>query len=167
MSETHWKQNFNYRYTGAYELKPGETKTVTINRTCTEEVMNTNGKKELCFVAYFTGNEKPMVLNKTNCKTIEKMYGPFVEKWIGRSIILESKKVKAFGETVDALRVKHSVPKQTGADYSADEQRLNGCRTIEELASVYISLSRDAKAALLLVKDRMKGELEGGGNEPV
>src|SRR4030042_5116060 len=111
MSETHWKQNFNYKYTGAYELAQGETRTVTIKKTCTEEVASTNGDKQMCFVAYFEENNKPMVLNKTNCKTIEKLYGPIIEKWIGKKVIIEAKKVKAFGDMVDALRIKHSLPK--------------------------------------------------------
>lgn len=164
MSQTHWKQNFNYKYTGAYELKPGETKTVTINRTCTEEVMSTTGKKEQCFVAYFKNEPKPMILNKTNCKTIEKLYGPIIESWIGKSIIIESKKVKAFGEVVDALRVKHAEPKTEPVDLAGPIERLNGCKTIDELRSVFLSYPPKMQALLTETKDKKKNELEGSEN---
>ena len=111
----HWKQNFDYKYTGAYELQPGEEKVVTIKKTCKEEVNSTDGKKSLCLVAYFEESSKPMVLNKTNCKTIEKLYSPFIEKWVGKQITVFAAKVKAFGDTVDALRIRPTVPvkKQT------------------------------------------------------
>ena len=103
---THWKQNFDYKFTGAYELQPGEMKTLTIKNTGHAEVMNQQGKKETCFVAYFEGNnQKPMVLNKTNCKTIGKLYGDMIEDWTGKQITIKSEKVKAFGELVDALRI--------------------------------------------------------------
>ena len=48
---THWKQNFNYKYTGAYEIAPGEEKRLVIDRLTREEVASVQGKKEMCFVA--------------------------------------------------------------------------------------------------------------------
>jgi hypothetical protein len=32
---------------------------------------------------------------------------PYIEDWIGKNIVIYSAKVKAFGEVVDALRVKN------------------------------------------------------------
>lgn len=164
MSGTHWKQNFNYKYTGAYELPEGQTRTLRIQRLCNEDVCDTSGKKQLCFVAYFDGQSKPMVLNKTNCKTIEKLYGPIIEQWIGKQITIESKKVKAFGEMVDALRVKHSVPKPSNTDNSKYEQQLSNCKNLGELKSVYTGLPPEVKFALSCLKDSIKSKLEGGQN---
>ena len=164
MAETHWKQNFNYKYTGAYELKQGEERTVTINRTCNEEVMNTNGKKELCFVAYFKDHPKPMVMNKTNCKTIEKMYGPIIEQWPGKRITIVSKKVKAFGEMVDALRVKHQIPKNETANFDKYFDQISSCKTLEQLKTVYMAFPSEIKAITLAEKDKKKLELSGGKN---
>jgi len=48
-----------------------------------------------------------MILNKTNMKIITKtLETPYIEHWIGRSVVIYSAKVRAFGETLDALRVK-------------------------------------------------------------
>ena len=52
-----------------------------------------------------------MILNVTNCKTIAKIYdSPYIEDWIGKYITVYSAKVKAFGETVEALRIRPKVP---------------------------------------------------------
>lgn len=108
---THWKKEFNYDYLGSYSLLPGEEKTLTIKETKKQEVKGADGKKQDCFVAYFVENEKPMILNKTNCKTITKLYNtPYIENWKGIRIIVESATVKAFGDVVDALRVKNINP---------------------------------------------------------
>jgi hypothetical protein len=160
VSETHWKQNFDYKYTGTYELKQGETKTLVISRTATEEVMSTTGQKQLCFVAYFSRQEKPMILNKTNCKTITKMYGAYVENWIGKAIIIESKLVKSFGEMVDALRVKNSIPVTSKpADFEPAKKKLLACIGLDQLKAVYLSLSKEEQAATVTTKEEMKEKL--------
>lgn len=160
MTQTHWKQNFDYRFTGAYELSPGEEKTLTIKSVGKEEVKDESGRGQLCMVAYFVEASKPMILNKTNCKTIEKLYGPFIEEWVGKRIIIAASKVKAFGETVDALRVKKAVPQSMSkSDYSKALQLLNECKSLEELKNVYSQLTAEEKAATIKAKDELKEKL--------
>jgi hypothetical protein len=49
-----------------------------------------------------------MIINKTNAKIITKILDtPFIEHWVGKSIIIYAAKVRAFGEMVEALRVKN------------------------------------------------------------
>lgn len=153
----HWKQNFDYKYTGAYELQPNEEKVVTIKKVCKEEVNSTDGKKSMCLVAYFYDSSKPMVLNKTNCKTIEKIYSPFTEDWIGKKITVFSQKVKAFGDVVDALRIRPTKPAET-VDYSAQIKQINDCKTIEELKIVWTSPNFPT-VALESIKNKKKDEL--------
>lgn len=156
----HWKNAFNYKYTGAYEMQPGETKTVTIKSTAKEAVKNTDGREDVCFVAYFTDAPKPMVLNKTNCKTISKLYGPFVENWIGKRITIKSENVKAFGEMVDALRVVSvKPPDATPKDYSLQIRMLKECTTLDDLAKIYKSLTREEQLATVKTKDELKTKL--------
>lgn len=157
----HWKQNFDYKFTGAYELKEGETKTLTIQKTGKEKVKAQDGTEQMCFVAYFSENSKPMVLNKTNCKTIEKLYGSDSDSWNGKKIIVEAKKVKAFGEFVDALRVKQQKP-QSQSLQSIDAKRtlLENSKTLEELQQNYVSLTAPEKAELLKLKDELKIKLQ-------
>ena len=154
--ETHWKNNFDYKFTGAYELAPGEEKTVTILKTCKEEVNSTDGTKKLCLVIYFKDAPKPMVLNKTNCKTIEKMYTPFVENWPGKRITVFAAKVKAFGEVVEALRIRPTVPKEVASiDWS---KKINDCKTLEELGATW-NLPGFPQKELFNLKETKKNEL--------
>lgn len=163
MTQTHWKQNFSYKYTGAYELLPGETKTLTIQRICREDVKNTSGQDELCTVAYFKESSKPMVLNKTNCKTLEKLYGPYLEDWQGKRIMIESRKVKAFGDEVDALRIKKTIPEpEQKESFDVAIKKIQNCKTIDELKTVFTSLSPKEQAATMQIKDQMKVKLSGG-----
>jgi hypothetical protein len=156
---THWKQNFDYKYTGAYELEEGQQKTVEIMKTGKEEVTGSDGKKTLCFVAYFRNEKKPMVLNKTNCKIISKLYGNDFEKWIGKKITIHSEQVKAFGSVVDALRVIMQQPKEKQIDASKAIEKLNGCRDLNQLQTVYLSLSPEEKTATLELKNELKIQL--------
>lgn len=154
----HWKQAFDYKYTGAYELQPNEEKVVTIKKVCKEEVNSTDGKKSMCLVAYFNESSKPMVLNKTNCKTIEKLYSPFTEEWIGKKITVFAQKVKAFGDTVDALRIRPTRPIEKAIDYSVQIKQINDCKTLDELKAVWTSPNFPT-SALETIKNKKKDEL--------
>lgn len=109
---THWKKLTNPDYLGAYALEPGKDLIVTIKAVANEVVTGTDGKKETCSVMHFTENVKPMVLNATNSKTITKLLKtPYIEQWKGRKIQLYVEYgVKAFGDIVDALRVRPFLP---------------------------------------------------------
>lgn len=110
MSKTHWKKLTNPNYLGAYAFQPGEEKTLTIKEVKLEVVQNQNGKEE-CTVAYFVEDVKPLILNKTNGNMIAKVWGtPYIEDWSGKRITLRVKKVNAFGEMVDAVRVSPDRP---------------------------------------------------------
>ena len=55
-----------------------------------------------------------MILNATNMKMIAKVLGSnFVEDWSGRKVWIGTEKVRAFGDVVDALRIRRYAPKQT------------------------------------------------------
>ena len=48
-----------------------------------------------------------MILNATNCKSLVKLSGSdFIENWAGLKVTLYVTKVKAFGDNIDALRIK-------------------------------------------------------------
>lgn len=112
-THTHWKKLTNPDFLGAYEVMTrGSDLTLTIKSVANEMITGTDGKKEECIVAHFYEPEKPMILNRTNMKTIDKKlgYGPFIEDWIGKKIQIYSAQVKAFGELTDALRIRPTVP---------------------------------------------------------
>lgn len=115
MSETkiHWKATMHPDYLGAWALQPGEEPVLTILSVATEKVVGSDGKKEECTVMRYKGvGPGKMVLNVTNCKTIERVVGsPFISDWAGHQIQVYSEKVKAFGDVVDALRIRPFKPK--------------------------------------------------------
>lgn len=159
-NKTHWKQNFDYRYTGAYELAPGEEKMLTIKNIYKDEVQDTTGSKKMCLICSFVEAPKPMVLNKTNCKTLEKLYSPFQEDWIGKKIIVAAAKVKAFGEFVEALRIKNTVPQDNKIDVTDVVTAINDCTSLDELQTLYMSFTPQIKALTIKQKDAKKASLQ-------
>lgn len=116
----HWKNMANYDYLGAYSLQ-GITPevTLTIKSVKKEKVTGEGGIISDCIVTYFeetnqNGVEvKPMVLNKTNCKTIEKIYETGdVDEWVGKRITIFVTQTRYAREMRDCLRVKNEVPPQ-------------------------------------------------------
>ena len=102
--KTHWKKHFDYRFVSAEEL----TKETTLTIKGIEQDEAFNGKtKETVTVLKFEGALKSMVLNKTNAKAISTtLKSPFTEDWIGKQITIYPTTVSAFGQQVEAIRVK-------------------------------------------------------------
>jgi hypothetical protein len=111
--KTHWKKLHNPDYFGAYALEPGQELVVTIKSSGVEEVYGENGKKQDCHVIHFVERGvKPMVCNATNAKLITKVVGsPHIDDWVGKKIQLYATEVKAFGDVVEAIRVRPKAPK--------------------------------------------------------
>lgn len=108
---THWKKLTNPNYLGSHDLQPGQEARITIESISKEPVKGADGKEEMCIVAKIKG-AKPLILNKTNCKIIARVLDtPYIEEWAGKQVIIYvAKGVKAFGEIVDAIRVKAQKP---------------------------------------------------------
>jgi len=141
--KTHWKKLQNYDYLGAYSLTNGEDMTVTIESVSKEIVKGDKGKEEECTVAKIKG-DKPMILNRTNCKMIQKIYGtPYIEEWAGKKITLYVAKIKAFGEdNLECLRIRPSAPqlpelKQGDKNWDKCVKALQGNYTIEQIEQKY------------------------------
>jgi hypothetical protein len=113
-TKTHWKQLHNPDYLGAYSLmdNTGNYKDIIVKFKSIKkkEVKGEDGKDSECIVAE-VHNNKPMILNATNCKMLTKLFSsPTVEDWVNKPVQLCVKKIKAFGDTVDALRVANKLP---------------------------------------------------------
>lgn len=124
-NKTHWKKLHNPDYLGAYSLDNGrggyDSIVATIKSVRVEKVTGTDGKKEDCTVMRFGENLKPMILNATNSKTLEKLFHtPYIEDWSGRKIKIDVETIKAFGEVVDALRINKNLPVEAGPVVCAD-----------------------------------------------
>lgn len=108
MKKTHWKKLKNPNFLGSWDLIDENGNyfkmSFTITKVDKESVHDGRGGQDECVIIYLK-NAKPMILNATNLKLIAKMYGNFIEDWVGKSINLEVQQVKAFGGTHDALRI--------------------------------------------------------------
>lgn len=141
----HWKEEyFDYPYMGAYSLmaEDGQTHsniTVTIKDIKVQEVVGEKGKKEKLPVAYFNETEKPMVLNKTNCKSIQQLTGIMIGKgWIGQSVVLTVEKVKSHkGGFVNALRVDVKSGENIIKKTQSIKLQIKGASTIDQLSKIY------------------------------
>jgi hypothetical protein len=114
--KTHWKKLQNPDYLGSYSLEPGKDMILTIKNVKVESVTGPDNRKEDCTVMYFVENVKPMIVNATNAKIISKLYKtPYIEEWAGKKIQIYSTEVKAFGDVVEALRIRPKVPANQAA----------------------------------------------------
>jgi hypothetical protein len=65
-------------------------------------------------------SQKPLILNATNSKSIQKLYGPYIEDWAGKSITLYASTTQLAGESVECLRIRPTVGKPAKAQISED-----------------------------------------------
>lgn len=103
-------------YMYAFDLA-GRDVTLTIDRVKAGVLKGSDGKtskKPLCH--FKEGKEKkPLALNSTNCKIIAGMYGNDCDAWIGKRVTLYPTTCEAFGQTVDCIRVRPTIPKTAAA----------------------------------------------------
>lgn len=143
-NKTHWKRLYNPNYIGAYSFNEGEKKTVTIKEVKQESVQVPGGAKDNVNVLYFTEKVKPLICNKTNAKTIAKITSSnYIEDWLGHRITLEVRKVSAFGDLVEAVRVSNVKPKKNQLPLLEGE-RLK--KAIESVKANEITLDRIQKS---------------------
>lgn len=112
MEKTHYKKLKDVNYIGAFELMPevGKTIEIVVKITAVNREELKNAEKNQGLVLQLEG-QKPMIVNSVNAKAITKVAGtPFVEDWIGLYITLYVVKIRAFGESMEALRVRDTAP---------------------------------------------------------
>lgn len=71
----------------------------------TVPVPSTNKTKEVVTLS-FKETDKRLILNKTNARTIAKLFGGETDGWLGKPIELYSEAIKAFGQMHNAVRVR-------------------------------------------------------------
>lgn len=120
---TPWQTTRDVNFVGSFDLVVGcdenekpiyKDIVVTIDKISEEEVLDsqTNKKVNKAIAHFKEKNIKPMILNTTNKKGIENATGTmFIEKWIGKQVLLTVENIKAFGKVQPALRIK-PVPKR-------------------------------------------------------
>ena len=122
-NKTPWKKIVSDPdFLGEADFNEGEEKVLTIDRVVSSvKVKTAEGTSEKA-VVYFRENVKPMILNVARSKAITKVAGSkFIEDWSGVPIQLYiDDNVKAFGDVVSAVRVRHRKPVIRNAEKCAD-----------------------------------------------
>lgn len=110
---THWRKFDDPNYMGAYYLEHDKDLIVEIARFEQGVAKSKDGEKKKGLI-YFKGHSKPLLMNATNGKMISRILkSEQVEDWIGKRISLYVTREKAFGETIDVVRVRATLPPQT------------------------------------------------------
>ena len=117
MTKTHWKKLYNPNYFGAWCFEPGKDMVLTVDHVIQEVVSDEKGRKEQCMVVYFRERgAKPMICNKTNSKSLEKLAGsPYIEDWAGVKLQLYVDHNVRFGSPccrnrIHSVLLKSSIP---------------------------------------------------------
>lgn len=87
----------------------GAEMVVTIKDIDFAECYDEQTKQKVKKQTVFFEETKPLVLNKTNTKALKKLFSPNSDDpadAVGHKVILRVEKVKAFGKTVDAIRIR-------------------------------------------------------------
>lgn len=110
----HWKSMVDREFMYAFDLQ-GKDVTVTIERVVGGELTGPGGKKSKKPLAYFKESKsgKPLALNATNCKAIAGMYGNDTDGWLGKRVTLFPTTTQMGGDTVECIRVRPGVPKES------------------------------------------------------
>jgi hypothetical protein len=111
---------YDSRYIGAWDLL-GRDVTVTIEKIVGGVIEGEGGKKDRAPVVSFKGWTKPMVLNKTNLKTLISLYATASAKGLlGKRVTMYATTCKgARGGQVDCIRFRPTVPTSPGVPQSA------------------------------------------------
>ena len=109
------------KYLKAEDLKA--EKKFRIKAVTVEEV---GEKKEQKLVVWFTNDERGLVLNKTNNRTIRNAFGDDTKAWEKMIIVIFPTMVDMRGKLTPALRVRIPPPKQTAAAAPAPKPAPSG-----------------------------------------
>lgn len=164
MSKTHIDKLRNPNYLGGWDLQDENGKTndiiVTIKEVKSEFVFNQKAQMEEPVLTVFFNECKPIILNATNRKTLKKVTDTsYIEEMAGKRIQLTTKRIKAFGEFHDAIRIVNAVPTVIEqVDVSKCKATLNEAKTLQELVSKWESLTANEKKTTEVIaeKERLK-----------
>lgn len=162
--KTHIDKLRNPNYLGGWDLQDENGKTndiiVTIKEVKSEFVFNQKAQMEEPVLTVFFLECKPIILNATNRKTLKKVTDTsYIEEMAGKRIQLTTKRIKAFGEFHDAIRIVATVPTNIEKiDIPLCVSKLTSSKTLAELVSNWESLTAKEKSTseILAEKDRLK-----------
>ncbi len=163
----------NPNYLGGWDLQDASGKTVdiivTIKEVKQEETFNQKSQSMEPVLTVYFQEVKPIILNATNRKTLCKVTETeYIELMVGKKIQLTTKKIRAFGEMHDAIRIVAKPSSQlmtVTAPKPVDEvdciTRLEKADTVAVLGEIWTSFTKEERAnpSVLAKKDELKQKL--------
>jgi len=128
---TDYRQFFDKPTLRAYDLQ-GRDVVVTIAAVKQGSAKNKDGERKMPAL-FFVGKSKPLLLNATNGKTIESMYGKNPKGWLNKQLVIYPTVVPMGPERVDAIRIRPTPPKAGTKDTAGT---LDAGPTPEEIAAI-------------------------------
>jgi hypothetical protein len=80
-------------------------------KTVTEETIGTGAEQKKALVVWFTSDERGLVCNKTNNRTLRGAFGDDCAGWAQKIVVLFPSTVDLRGKMVSSLRVR--IPRST------------------------------------------------------
>jgi len=160
----------------AYDLEDhqGRDVVVQIEKAYPGEVIGENGRKTKKPFVKFVGMDKALALNKTNGKTIKKLYGKDASVWPGQWVALFVTTCEFGGETRDCIRIRPNRPNKPDAQRPAAQSSKRKDVDVESMIAAYDgcgdsemfeALESDRKATWALIgkddKPRVKDAVNG------
>jgi hypothetical protein len=81
-------------------------------KTVTEEQVGAGAEQQKKLVVWFTNDERGLVLNKTNNRTLRGAFGDDCAGWAGKIVVVFPSTIDMRGKIVPSLRVRIPPPKQ-------------------------------------------------------
>jgi hypothetical protein len=126
-------------------------------KAVTEEIFERDGGKEKKLVLWFTNDERGLVLNKTNIRTLRGAFDDDTTNWVGKVVAVFAAMTDFRGKMTPALRVRIPPPKQaTDAAPQQPQQPATSGNGVAAAAAVPLAAAALAAADPELNPDPVK-----------
>jgi hypothetical protein len=138
----HWRKEMNPTYLGSWDFPNGD-KTLTIKSAGQDIIADGMNKGKPALIIHWQENEKPMICNVVNGKTIAKaLKSPDLDNWTGKKITLYATTTMVAGSEEECVRVRPFAPTvaETCADCGGEikaAKGLTGARIAEQTLTKY------------------------------
>lgn len=137
----------------------GKEMVVTIRSLVKEDMRDNDGRTVKKNVLVFQETRQTIILNKTNAMRIINLYGSEINDWPNKRVTLYAEKVKAFGKTTMAVRIREEAPPAvTPAQKAATDKRIKA--SVTAASDLYPEQAGDKPAA------NGNGNGNGNGHKP-
>lgn len=156
----------------AYDLDENDGEvTLQIEAVSADELIGDKGRKSKKPHVKFVGRKKRLALNKTNGKTVKRLYGKETNDWVGKWVTLYATTTEFDGEQRDCIRIRPERPErsdgqQQRSDSRRDRPAGNGKARSGQGQTGATKAERDAAEVSAVTARYLIGQYEAVTGEP-